>query len=266
MLNFPTRRKRMIEKRLSLRSVQTLILCALEEDGVRLYWQPIFPIRDRKKPHMFEVLALLVEPDGSIHRAADFVPQAETLDIIDRVDRRIIEHSFARWRTHAQADSRRLLSINLSAGSVTAAMAGFIIERAQVLQVPAECITLEITETTVAKVGSAGHEALRTLSRAGFRLAMDDFGAGVTSLKQLRTVPLDYMKLDISLVSGLAVNAQDRELVAGLAAVARTSELAVIAEGVQDEACLKFLDACGVRYAQGFYLGVPVPFPELPSY
>lgn len=95
----------------------------------------------------------------------------------------------------------------------------------------------------------------------GFKLAIDDFGSGATSLAKVRRLKFEYMKLDGILVKNLAVSEPDREFVSALAKQAHDIGVEIIAEFVQDEATLEFLAECEIEYAQGYYIGEPEPFP-----
>lgn len=95
----------------------------------------------------------------------------------------------------------------------------------------------------------------------GFKLAIDDFGSGATSLAKVRGLKFEYLKLDGILVKNLAVSESDREFVSALAKQAHDIGVEIIAEFVQDEATLEFLAECEIEYAQGYYIGEPEPFP-----
>ncbi|MBI4218567.1 MAG: EAL domain-containing protein, partial [Chloroflexi bacterium] len=103
------------------------------------------------------------------------------------------------------------------------------------------------------------------LRAAGFKVAMDDFGSGATSLKRARSLAFDYLKLDGSLIKDLASSQADREFVAVLARLAHDAGLHIVAEFVSDDETMRFLEEQGIEYAQGWFLGKPEEFAPFPA-
>ena len=126
-------------------------------------------------------------------------------------------------------------------------------------------IIFEITEAATQRSGGHAATFVNHLNDAGYRVAIDDFGSGTTSLKQIRTLPFHMLKLDESLVLTLAKDAHDREFAKAICGLAHAIRLDVIAEFVEDEETMKFLGEIGVKYAQGYHLGKPEPFPLDPE-
>ena len=140
-------------------------------------------------------------------------------------------------------------------------MAEHIIRKADESGYPVDRLTIEVTETA-ALDSDAARAALVRLSGAGVTLAMDDFGSGATLLTNLERLPFSYMKLDGFYVEDIAENPKYQELVSGLARLARTLDVSVIAEHVSYDYTMDFLKSSGIEYAQGFYLGKPTPMTE----
>jgi EAL domain-containing protein (putative c-di-GMP-specific phosphodiesterase class I) len=101
------------------------------------------------------------------------------------------------------------------------------------------------------------------LARLGFRVALDDFGAGLGSFSSLRALPIDYLKIDGQFVAGLVGNPVDREIVKAIVAQARAAGRRTVAEFVSDQDKLELLAELGVDLAQGFHVGRPRPLEEL---
>ena len=101
------------------------------------------------------------------------------------------------------------------------------------------------------------------LARLGFRVALDDFGAGLGSFSSLRALPIDYLKIDGQFVGGLARNPVDHEIVKAIVALARAAGRRTVAEFVPDQETLELLAELGVDLAQGFHVGRPRPLQEL---
>jgi EAL domain-containing protein (putative c-di-GMP-specific phosphodiesterase class I) len=122
---------------------------------------------------------------------------------------------------------------------------------------PADRLWLEITETAAMTDPDVSERGLADLDALGVRLALDDFGAGYSSLGKLaRALPISILKLDRSFVDGMD-DRRDHEIVVAAAALARALELSSVAEGVESAAQASEVAAMGFRYAQGFYFGVP---------
>jgi EAL domain-containing protein (putative c-di-GMP-specific phosphodiesterase class I) len=128
--------------------------------------------------------------------------------------------------------------------------------------VPPSRLVVEITETVALPVDQAVRcvEALRA---RGCLLALDDFGVGFSSLYYLRKLPVDFLKIDGTFVRTLVEDPQNREIVKALANLARGLGRETIAEWVEDEATLQLARELGVDYAQGYYLGRPLPLSEI---
>ena len=126
---------------------------------------------------------------------------------------------------------------------------------------PPQQLWIELVETSIVQQGEAVHDNLRELRDLGVRIALDDFGAGATSLSYFRSLPLDAVKLDRAFVRDLNRGSEDRAVVAALVSLAEEMDLMVVAEGVESEDQLAQLRELGCDYAQGFWFARPSP-PE----
>jgi EAL domain-containing protein (putative c-di-GMP-specific phosphodiesterase class I) len=245
----------------ALQRARGTIISAIENDQIVLFRQPIFAVSD-PVPAMYEVLVRFESEDGEIIGPSEFIPEAEALDLIQQIDERVVELTFQRWKEYHDAGQDLRLTVNVSARSVGDYFGRFIVDYARALNVPPELIIVEITET--ATIRSGGHTAVfsQRLSDAGFQLAIDDFGSGTTSLKQLKSLEFGYVKLDGSLIRNLKSESADKEFVRAVAALAHGLGVQIVAEFVQDQETLDFLQECGVEYAQGYFLGKPERFPD----
>ena len=121
----------------------------------------------------------------------------------------------------------------------------------------------EITETAVADNLDAARTFATRLRKLGCAVALDDFGVGHGSFTYLRQLPVDYLKIDIQFVRNLLSDDEDRQVVEAIVGVARQFKIETIAEGVEDQATLEELRRMGVDYAQGFWIGRPLPLARL---
>ncbi|MEG3164056.1 GGDEF domain-containing phosphodiesterase [Sphingomonas sp. PB2P19] len=151
------------------------------------------------------------------------------------------------------------VSLNLSAADI--ARPGFgalFLARVDASGFPRGRLTIEITETGLIEDLTAASALLAELRGAGCRVAIDDFGTGYSSLAYLKSLPLDYVKIDKALVRDIDGSARDRVIVAAAITMARSLGMAVIAEGVETPAQLALLAAGGCEIYQGFLLSEPV--------
>ncbi|MBM3957743.1 MAG: bifunctional diguanylate cyclase/phosphodiesterase, partial [Gemmatimonadetes bacterium] len=247
-----------------LQRARLLIEDALEHDRLRLVRQPIVTVSTGEVA-MYEVLSRLRDQDGTVRSPAEFIPQAEALDLIEGLDREVVAQACHRWRRYADAGLELRLSLNVSGRSIGTGMMLHICEQAKQWRVPHEAITVEVTETAVAREGGSVRAFFQALRERGFKVAIDDFGSGNTTLLELRDVPLDYLKLDGSLIRKLPSSQIDREFVRAFSGIARVMGVAAVAEHVEDAETMGLLAEYGVGYAQGYHVGRPEEFPPSPN-
>jgi EAL domain-containing protein (putative c-di-GMP-specific phosphodiesterase class I) len=124
---------------------------------------------------------------------------------------------------------------------------------------------LEVTESAVMEDPDVAHATLRTLNRAGVRIALDDFGVGQSSLACLRDLPLDVLKLDRLFITSLATSRQAVAIVRAVTDMARTLGFSVVAEGIETEAQGQVVEALGCDIGQGYLYARPVPPAAAPG-
>src|SRR5262249_41711622 len=122
----------------------------------------------------------------------------------------------------------------------------------------------EITETAAVTSLSNARYLMSELKGRGCRFALDDFGTGVSSFVYLKTLPVDFLKIDGQFINHVAQDAVSRSMVEAIGKVGRALGIATIAECVETEAVLTELRRIGVDFAQGFYLAQPLPLARLP--
>ena len=128
---------------------------------------------------------------------------------------------------------------------------------------PAGNLIFEITETAVADHLDAAREFAMRLRALGCAFALDDFGVGHGTFTYLKHLAVDYLKIDLQFVRDLLTDDANRQVVQAIIGVARQFEIKTIAEGVEDQATLDELRRMGVDYAQGYWIGRPVPLDDL---
>jgi EAL domain-containing protein (putative c-di-GMP-specific phosphodiesterase class I) len=170
----------------------------------------------------------------------------------------------------AIADWRRLgvpiprVAVNVSA--VQLADPDFVGQVAQVLErsgLPGSALEIEITESVAMANPEAVIPVLAQLRKLGLLIAIDDFGTGYSSLSYLKRLPVSYVKIDKSFVDGLPANVEDANIVQAIIALARSLDLALIAEGVENDAQRQFLSDAGCEEMQGYLYSRPLPQAEI---
>lgn len=181
---------------------------------------------------------------------------AEEQGVTTRLSHRIVANAlaqFALWPQHLR------LSLNVMPEEVAASdfAVGFL-ERVERAAVNPARLTVEITEEVLLGDLPKAAVTLGTMREAGIRIALDDFGAGFCNFRYLKVLPLDYLKLDRSMVEGVAEDERDLAVLRGIVAMGRALGLRVIAEGIETEAQRDIVEAEGCDTYQGFLRAAPM--------
>src|SRR6185436_17069039 len=226
-----------------------------EERRFHLYQQPIRPFVEGEP--MAEILLRLLGEDGEPLPTPSFIAAAERYHLIRTIDRWVVEEAL---RIIPERGGGGTFAINLSGQSLgDPGFLEFVLARVREGQVPPRRLCFEITETaSIANLGRA-RQFIAALKEVGCRFVLDDFGSGLSSFAYLRSLPVDFLKIDGEFVRHLTTDAVQRALVQSIHQVGHLMGLVTIAESVEDEATWKALREIGVDYAQGHWLGVPVP-------
>ena len=237
---------------------------AIDEDRLVLYYQDIVPVtQGTTGVRHFEVLVRMRDEAGKLIMPERFLPAAESYNMITAVDRWVVEHSFS-W--YSGRDERLLMSINLSGKSVTdPVFLEFIRDKLVEYRINAEDICFEITETAaVAKLDMAAG-FMHDLRKLGCRFALDDFGSGLSSFAYLRSLPVDYLKIDGSFVRNIDTDQVNAAMVTAINQLGVVMRIKTIAEFVENDDILRGLADIGVDYAQGHGVARPKPLEDMES-
>jgi diguanylate cyclase (GGDEF)-like protein len=245
---------------------QTELARAIEKQELRLHYQPIVSLRSGQVTGV-EALVRWLHPRRGLVPPSDFIPLAEETGLIGPLGRWVLEQACAdaaEWEVEGVQPLQ--LHVNVSPAQfrqreLTAQVARII----KASGLPAERLTLEITESVVAEDIDAAIDVMHQLVAMGVQLAMDDFGRGHSSLSSLKRFPLGAVKIDRAFVEGLAENPEDRAIVRSVVMVAREMRMTVTAEGVETHQQLDLVRKLGCDNAQGFYLSAPLPAVGVPA-
>ena len=214
-----------------------------------------------------EALARLIQLDGEVLPAAEFVEAAEGINLIHAVDDIIARNAIERYCTRAArgGGGQTVHFINLSPQFLARrdlldtllADAKVMAERAGVDFAQQQPIVLEITERQLVEDFGAIREDLKQLLEYGFRLALDDFGSGYSSFLYLAELPISFIKIEGWMVRNMQYNDRILSMVTSVVMLAKTLGMKTIAECVEDERTAEILRDMGVDWGQGFHFGYP---------
>lgn len=256
---FERSEKRETERKRKL-AVADQVMSAIKDNRVSLYYQPIFRV-GQEAPAFYECLIRITDPGGDVIPAGHFIPVAEELGLIRILDMKVVERALEALRAHPDIN----LAINVS--GVTATDPSWFadaVERVRQNKDIASRLIVEITETVALQEIGELSNFLDALRQCGCRIAIDDFGAGYTSYRNLQSLDVDMVKIDGSFVKGITEAPDNQYFVKALIDLARNFELETVAEWIEEEAEVKLLEAFGVDYLQGFHLGKPGTEPVWP--
>ncbi|MDX6715890.1 MAG: hypothetical protein QOH30_2448 [Baekduia sp.] len=237
---------------------------AIERGELHLAYQPVVRFSDRRVAG-FEALVRWSHPERGEIPPGRFIPLAEQHGVIAALGSWVLHEALdqqRRWRDAGLALGDMSMSVNVSRvqlgrPELAADVLGALAERGLN---PGD-LMLEVTESAVMQDPDVAHATLRTLNRAGVRIALDDFGVGQSSLACLRDLPLDVLKLDRLFITSLATSREAVAIVRAVTDMARTLGFSVVAEGIETEAQGQVVEALGCDIGQGYLYARPVP-PE----
>ncbi len=241
---------------------------ALRSDSFRLFVQPIAKIEPDGliADCHYEVLLRLVEEDGTLVTPFQLIVAAERYDLMRDIDRWVISHAFDLIAQLRQllGDQVPRFSINLSGQStVDSELVGYIGDRIVHTGVDPERLCFEITETSAIANMQHATGLLDFLHELGCKLALDDFGSGVSSFGYLKKLPVDVLKIDGQFVRDIETCEVNLEMVRCIQRVADLLQIDTVAEFVENGAIVERLRELGVDYAQGYHISKPFAFDEL---
>jgi diguanylate cyclase (GGDEF)-like protein len=235
---------------------------ALRSNDFRLEAQPILGLSTRPSETIgYELLVRMRSPAGELLAPDKFLDAAERYQFLPALDRWVLCSALDVLRTQGVGDEPLCFAVNVSAQSLSSGKyASFALEQLAQAGLPAASFCFEIKEAAAMNHLAAAEQLIRDLSRAGCKLALDDFGCGLSSLAHLKRLPVDYLKIDGRLVRRVLDDRVAESIVSGIAKAARTLGVAAIAEHVESAPIAERLVALEVEYGQGFHLGRPQPF------
>lgn len=234
---------------------------ALEEHRFCLFQQPIVGVKDGNRDHQ-EILLRMIDEDNNIIPPGAFMPAAERYGLMPELDRWVIRELFQLLSNESTAEpirgTDRVFAINLSGDSINAeGLLKYILDESTRYEIQLRNICFEITETVAISNLSKATLFINELKSHGCQFALDDFGSGLSSFAYLKTLPVDYLKIDGSFVKEISHDDIDCAMVESIQQIGHVMQLKTIAEHVENEETLQVLQEIGIDYVQGYHMGRP---------
>lgn len=231
---------------------------AFDKDQFLLYFQPIVNIQSDSNPR-YEVLLRMQDEEKAIIAPGTFLPYAERAGLMSDIDRKVIVHSLEKIVEHRkETNEEPELFIKLSGKSVDDVnMASWISNTLKDYDYPAEKIVFEITESIALHHLVQTRSITSKLSEIGTKVAIAHFGTRFRSFKLIESLAIDYLKIDGSIVQHLASNKGHQTIMKKIVKKAKTKDVQLIAEAVQEASNLPLIWQYEIPLVQGFFLGVP---------
>jgi len=234
------------------------ILDALNQRRIQLAYQPIIETKSSRLHH-YECLLRLRREDGEVISAGRFIMAAERLGLVHLLDRRALELASEMLKQKPGIH----LALNVSAGTVKdPTSSSEYIAALKALGPHAEQITIELTETVALDDPAMASGFSNSVRSLGCSFAIDDFGSGYTTFRNLMAIEADTIKIDGTLIEGVASDPNKQTFVRMMVDLAQTFGVNTVAEMVDDRADADILRRLGVDYLQGFMFGVPSAAPS----
>jgi diguanylate cyclase (GGDEF)-like protein len=232
---------------------------AVDSEDIVLHFQPVIRLSDGALVGA-EALIRWHHPVLGMVPPMEFIPLAETTNLIVPLTHRVMRLALAQVRAWLDSGLRVPVAVNISARSVTESdLTGLVQETLEDFGLPPSLLRLEITETTLVSDPSRAMRVLQSVHDLGVGVSLDDFGTGYSSLSYLKHLPVDELKIDRSFVSGLAAGAEDAVLVRATIELGHNLGMSVVAEGVENAETATALRDLGCDRAQGYHFARPLP-------
>jgi EAL domain-containing protein (putative c-di-GMP-specific phosphodiesterase class I) len=255
------------------RLLDEAIIEALQQNELTLFLQPIVTINDKTMTDRTPMLEKCASAEMLLRWPSQEWQSISPARLLDVIYKKGFGKVFIRWLiNNACQRSAELastyhhdvsLTINLSSTDLLDAdLPALLSQSIELWNIPASNLTIEITENDILVDEERVSLVLDNIIDSGCKLALDDFGTGYSSMARLRNMPINIVKIDQSFVRNISSSTQDKEIVQSIIKLAHSLGKEVVAEGVEDLACLEILKEMKCEKIQGYYYGKPMPFEE----
>jgi diguanylate cyclase (GGDEF)-like protein len=233
----------------------------LEENRLLLDYQEVLPLQGAPAEPHIELLIRLRDEEGKVVMPGAFLPAAERYGMVSLLDRWVVAQAIGNFdQLHTSGRTPGRCSVNLSASTLEDdSFVDYVLELIERHGVEASRLCFEITETEAVRNLARAVSFIERLRAGGCLVALDDFGAGMSSFGYIKNLPVDVIKIDGSFIRDLDGDPMNRSIVEVITEIGHQRGLDVVAEWVGDEKVIATLRALGVDYGQGFALHRPEP-------
>lgn len=233
---------------------------AIEREEIEVYYQRRVRLFDLQVVGV-EALARWRHRERGFVEPSRFIPIAEEVGLIQQIGAQVLRRAClqaSEWRREGLASLR--VSVNVSpAQFLDAALAGKVVNALTESELPPSMLELEITEGMLMSDPQRAIETLWRLRHAGVAISIDDFGTGYSSLSYLQRMPVSALKIDQSFIRQVPAKAESAAVTTAVVLLGQSLKLHVVAEGVETQTQLSFLQAVGCDEVQGYLFGRPLP-------
>jgi diguanylate cyclase (GGDEF)-like protein len=238
----------------------------LDSDAFVLLAQPITSLSGNDHKPRYEILLRMKDSEGGPIASSALISAAERYQMMPQIDRWVISNTLATIAANSAVidDLGAEFSINLSGQSLSDDdIMQFIEEEIRETGLPPESLGFEVTESAAVSNLSKAQRFIKALQGHGCRIALDDFGAGLSSFAYLKNFAVDILKIDGGFIRDITENRISESMVAAITQVAKVMELVTVAEYVESEKTRRLITELGVDFAQGHAIGKPVPLDDV---
>lgn len=246
----------------SLQARQSMLedfMAALRSERLHLNFQPLFNIETNELAGA-EVLCRWHDKHRGPVSPSTFIPLAEERGLIGELGNWVLDSACKQLRIWDNSGHPLPGRLSINVSNLQLGQPGFAEQARRQLQgLAANRIVLELTESAFMRSPETNLRQMASLKSSGYTWAIDDFGTGYSSLAYLSRLNAGILKIDRSFVSRIPGSTSDESIIRTIIAMARTMNMETVAEGVETEAQLQYLKSLGCQFAQGYYLGHPLP-------
>ncbi len=236
---------------------------ASDQSELSVYYQPKLTLSTNQIAHAEALIRWNSEMLGFVP-PDEFIVIAEQAGLISQVTQWVINAVVSDVVKMREQDVQLSVAINLSAKDIVdPQLLSHVLNRLHQFNLPNDCLSFEVTESDLVSDPAKAVIELQKFRDAGFALAIDDFGTGYSSLTYLKRLPVTELKIDKSFILNLNTQLSDQQIVRTILDLAKSFELKVVAEGVEDQESLALLRDWGCNWAQGYHICKPTPLQPL---
>mgnify|MGYP002624565371 CR=1 FL=1 len=237
---------------------------AIEEGWIQVYYQPIIRAANGRVCDE-EALSRWIDPERGMLNPADFIPILEDANLIYKLDLYVTDQILKKMKTQADAGLYIVpISVNLSRSDFTSCdVVGEIQRRMVEAGIPPEKLTIEITESMIGSDYDYMKAQVKRFQSSGFKVWMDDFGSGYSSLNVLHDIPFNLIKFDMKFMQQFYENAKSKIILSNLVRMAMGLGIETLCEGVESEQQVAFLKEVGCTKLQGHFYCRAIPLKEI---